>query len=648
MISINFFSLAKAFLVLAVFSVVLVGISTLFPFIVTKYTVFRAAVEISFILFLLGWLMNPGRFEEEYGVRFRRVVRHPLFIAVAIFAGVFVLASLTAYDPMTAFWSNFERGEGGFQMVHLFLFFALLAVLLRSARDWRRLFGASAVAGLLMVGYGLLASAGISGFIGSQGGARFQGSLGNAAYVGAYLLFIITYVLYLAFTAPRGAKRWWLYGLAALLSGFVWFAQTRGPAYGLGAGIVAFSLFLALRSTPRVRRVTLALLAVLLVGFGTLSYFRTAPWVTNLPGTRLFNLGLQSTSLSSRLWTWEAALEGFKERPLLGWGPENFSVVFDAHFDTRHYVPGEPSETWYDRAHSIFLDHLVETGAFGLLAFLSLFAVFFIEFRRALRAPPEGSGGGFPFSPAAAGILLALPVAYLVQGIVLFDILPISLNLFLFLAFSVHLFLPNGSLAATAPMRASFRFPARAGVVALLAAVVVSGYFGTYLPYAKAKSYLTLLQSLSSVTSFEEFIEATSRAFDIPSPAGRAEFLRFFSSEMVGTFQREAIAPEVKEVLLTFVENEYRALKNGDTYIGETQQALTLGQLHFILGATGKDSAHFAKAKEYFNACLALSPRRPQCLLALYSVARAEGDSARREALKDTILGYWPTESLPD
>lgn len=645
MISINFFPLAKAFLILAVLSVVFVGLSTLFPFIVTKYTVFRVAVEISLILFLVGWLVNPGRFEEEYGARFRRVVRHPLFIAVAVFAAVFVLASLTAYDPMTAFWSNFERGEGGFQMIHLFLFFALLAVLFRSARDWHRLFGASALAGLLMVGYGLLASAGISGFIGSQGGARFQGSLGNAAYVGAYLIFVIAYVLYLAFTAPRSAKRWWLYGLAALLSVFVWFAQTRGPAYGFGAGLAAFLLFLAFRSTPHARRIALALLAVLLIGFGTLSYFRTSSLVTSLPGARLFNPGLQSTSLNSRLWTWEAALEGFKERPLLGWGPENFSVVFDAHFDTRHYVPGEPSETWYDRAHSIFLDHLVETGALGLLAFLSIFAVFFIEFRRALRAPP---GGNFPFSPAAAGILFALPVAYLVQGIVLFDILPISLNLFLFFAFAVHFFLPNRSAAAAMSPRASSGFMVRAGVVALLAVVVVGGYFGTYLPYAKARSYITRERALLSVTSFEEFIEVTSRAFDIPSPAGRAEFLRFFSSEMVGTFQREAIAPEVKEMLLAFVESEYRALKNGGGYIGETQQVLTLGQLHFILGANGENSTHFAKAKEYLNTCLALSPRRPQCLLALYGVARAEGDREGAEKLRTTILNYWPGESLPD
>ena len=41
---------------------------------------------------------------------------------------------------------------------------------------------------------------------------------------------------------------------------------------------------------------------------------------------------------------------------------------------------------------------------------------------------------------AAKALIFSLPVAYFVQGIVLFDILPIYLNVFLFLGFSAYLF----------------------------------------------------------------------------------------------------------------------------------------------------------------------------------------------------------------
>jgi hypothetical protein len=43
-------------------------------------------------------------------------------------------------------------------------------------------------------------------------------------------------------------------------------------------------------------------------------------------------------------------------------------------------------------------------------------------------------------SPFESALIFALPIAYLVQGLVLFEVLPIYINLFLFLAFAAHKF----------------------------------------------------------------------------------------------------------------------------------------------------------------------------------------------------------------
>ena len=43
-------------------------------------------------------------------------------------------------------------------------------------------------------------------------------------------------------------------------------------------------------------------------------------------------------------------------------------------------------------------------------------------------------------SPLESALIFALPIAYLVQGIVLFDVLPIYMNVFLFLAFAAYRF----------------------------------------------------------------------------------------------------------------------------------------------------------------------------------------------------------------
>ena len=143
---------------------------------------------------------------------------------------------------------------------------------------------------------------------------------------------------------------------------------------------------------------------------------------------RLLRVSIFDRSVQSRLWVWQTAYEGWKERPLLGWGPENFTKVFNNRFDIRHFVPDEPSDTWYDRAHSVFFDYLVETGIFGLLSYLGIFAVFYWQFIKSQITNYQ--------SLITNALLFTFPVAYLIQGIVLFEILPLYLLLFFFLALS--------------------------------------------------------------------------------------------------------------------------------------------------------------------------------------------------------------------
>lgn len=192
------FKTSKFFLIVAVLNVAIVTTSTLFPFIVGKYAWFRSTVDLALIFFLLGILFQPDAkaFEE----RAVKLFKTPLVIAVSIFVLMFLLACLFGINPSFSFWSNFERGEGGLQILHLYVFFLLLSILFREEKDWRRMLGWFLVAGLLMSFYGFAAMSGWKGFIGarlSDSGFRFQGSIGNPAYVATYLIFIFFYAAYL-------------------------------------------------------------------------------------------------------------------------------------------------------------------------------------------------------------------------------------------------------------------------------------------------------------------------------------------------------------------------------------------------------------------------------------------------------------------
>lgn len=458
----RFLGMARYYIHLAVLSVVVVMTSTFFPFIGGKDYFFRFSVELALVFFILWWAFEAKSGEAEALIS--GVYKKPIFIAVTLFVLVFLLASVFAYDPHAAFWSNYERGEGGFEMLHYYAFFTLLILLLRKESDWRPFLKTSLAAATLMILYGVFANLGwAANFISPwQGGAlpaglwgklvgtRFQGSLGNPAYVAPYLMFAMFYALYLwasrekvrggpekirSGAGGKSNKKWLRglgYGVLAIIFFFFFLlSQTRGAFLGFGAAIFAFLLYLILFNPIFRKRAAAALAAVLLLT-GVLFLLKNQPMIKSLPFSRLFEISFKDQTAQTRFWTWGSAWQGFLERPVLGWGAENFSPVFDKYFNPNHYLPGQNSETWFDRAHSIFFDYLTETGVLGLLSYLSIFAAICWGLFKKRGSP----GGEHP--PVAGALMVALPIGYLVQGVAIFDVLPMYLNLFLFFAFSYH------------------------------------------------------------------------------------------------------------------------------------------------------------------------------------------------------------------
>ncbi len=461
--------LSKFCLYTTLFSVVLVVVGTFFPYIGVKYFFFRATVSLSLIFFVLWWAFEaaPG----EVRGSFKKISRHPLFIAVSAFALFYLLASLFAYDSHAAFWSNFERGEGGFQMIHYYLFFLLLSFTFKEKKEWQRLFRFSLLAAGFMILYGVLGQLGTSGFIDANGPnpptdvfskifiPRFQGSLGNPAYVAPYLMFIIFFCAYLWITSENKNHRLklFLYGVpVAFFLFFFYLSKTRGALIGLVIATLVFFLYLLLSSKGKVRKWSFLGISFFALFAGLIMFvsFYLSPhcakskcsnFAKNLSSNRLLDLSPGEQSFKTRTWTWNSAWQGFKERPVFGWGPENFSAVFDRYFDPRHYIPGANSETWFDRAHSVFFDYLAETGFLGLVSYISIFVVFFWQLFKNKKAAlahqfREKEKENLYHNPLLFGLLLALPIGYLIQGLALFDVLPIYLNLFLFLAFSLYQF----------------------------------------------------------------------------------------------------------------------------------------------------------------------------------------------------------------
>lgn len=453
-LKVSFRTIAKWYLYISVLAVVVVMDSIFFPFIGGKDWFFRFATELSLISIVLYWAFEARA--GEIKLLLKAAYKKPVVIAVTVFVGAFLLACAFALDAHAAFWSNYERGEGGFQMIHYYLFFMLLVTLFQEESDWKNIFRWSLGASGLMIGYGLLGNFMVNGFIGPYAGGgqptgwwhvlidgRFQGSLGNPAYVAPYLMFAAFYAVYLWLSARIEGKASklasWGYGI--LLFIFLFFfvlTQTRGAFLGLGVGVIALLAYFAFTGSVKVRKWSAAV-AILLVIAGLGAYAeRNSPFVQNLPEGRLLQISVSDATAQTRFWVWGEAWKGFLARPILGWGPENFTAVYDKYFDPRFYTPSQNTETWFDRAHSIFFDYLSETGILGFLSYIGIFCLIFWEFFRWKQLHKRGAHETAP--TVLRGALLALPVAYLVQGVAIFDVFPMYINLFLFFAFAGYYF----------------------------------------------------------------------------------------------------------------------------------------------------------------------------------------------------------------
>jgi O-antigen ligase len=443
-----YLKISRFFLFLIPLTVFLVTPQTLFPFIVGKYSFFRLMVDASLIFLMLAW--GKGNIEIDW-----RSFKRPLALGVIIWVAVFLLATIFAYDPWAAFWGNFERGESGVQLLHLLIFFFLLTVLLKNKSDWESFLKMNVLGGFLVIVYGLLAGQ-VAGFVGPAFSlhTRFQGSLGNPDYIGQYMLFLVFFALYLLLERSSFSKKASLiYGFWAILFFVTFiFSQTRGAFLGFTAAALVFLIYLIFNAPKKKQRIIFTLLFLFIViGIGAFISFRHSPFVKNLPVVGRF-AEISLDSARGRILTWQSALLAIKDRPLLGWGPENFSVAFDKYFNPGHFDPEGGGETWFDRAHSVILDYGTETGLLGLAAYLGMFVLYYIQFFQSNKIkkqqitshPKQNQSLGVNYKLLIMhSLFFAMPIGYLVTGATLFDVLPMYLVLFTFLAltnkiYSVH------------------------------------------------------------------------------------------------------------------------------------------------------------------------------------------------------------------
>ncbi len=307
---------------------------------------------------------------------------HPLYIALALFIGIRILSGFLGVDPHKSFWGDALRLTGTW--VWILFFITSMGLSLWANDKSRRLFvlWIGTLTASITALYGWLVQYAPNTFgvdvptIGIEG--RFIGLQGNATYFASYVMVGVFMTIGLACYEQKRARKIIASILFVFLCVTVAYAKTRatflGVIFGLSIGML---VYLWHHKTKYVRWISLGVFTILVV---------TASLRVLIPSISLRDFSLSTTarnlvSLSgapTRFYLWNVAWKGFKDRPLLGWGPENYEQIFAVHYP-KELLSYSMYETWGERPHNIFLEHLSGVGVLGTMLFLSLFAVVIIS-----------------------------------------------------------------------------------------------------------------------------------------------------------------------------------------------------------------------------------------------------------------------------
>lgn len=601
--------LSKISLYIALASPLIVSRGLFFPFIAGKAIFFRTFVEIG--LFFAGLALAYGEIPFKTA---KEVAKDKIFIAFAVFTGLIWLTAHTAERPAYAIWSNFERGEGAWQMLHYFLFFALISLLFRTKHDWKSVAIAqtaiSSLVALYAVGQGLInaiikangpeSAKGPSDWIISPNMSALSGTLGNPSYLGGYLIISMLFAIYLIRTETRISWQY-IWGSALLLQIIMFFtAKTRGSFVAGGVGILMLLCIWALEKKKGVLHN-----ALLVIG-GVAIAGATAILVLTIKGDAIKSMG-------PRLWTWNSAVSGIIERPLVGWGTENFPFIFDKYYNQKHYG----IQSWFDRAHNTLIEYATGGGLPLALAYLGIFAALYLKLWK-----KERSG----WRP----LFLAMPGVYLINGLVLFEILPFYLVLCLMIAFlSRH---ADGFVVENNSYRKNEGNSAAAiGAAAVMGPVIAISLYAT--AYAPLQKNILMTEALrTNGKTDDQVFQEYDAALTYKSPIGTEEAAQNLYSFTVGYFEylraNDLLGKIDGEKIERIMKNNKKwhdlvaphdiGLKGEYTY---ATSLLAVGQV------TGRKQ-YITEAKELVKKAEETAPTRPELVRMRMAIAVLEKDGA--------------------
>lgn len=396
-------------IILSLFVPLIYNLQAVFPFVAPRAFFFMAMSQVAFFAWIVLAIKN-----EKYRPRL-----DPVTIVVSAFIGSMALSTVLGATPHHSFWSDYERMSGLLIHIHFFAFFLVLSSIMKAEKDWIRI-----ISWITPIA-GFVSSISIAHNLGIitlphyfQNGA----TLANTSFMGSYLLVAVFFCLYGLVKSSGGWRVF--YGANFIIISSALLMNPGGRAMKGGFLIGMLLLFLLyLTFTERNRFIKIAARFLVMSGIGLTLFIG---FFALIEGHIIRDEIKGLRGMSARFVVWDMAWEGFKERPILGWGPDNFPLVFQKEFDPELRML-DGGEIWFDRAHNGVFDSLVTVGALGTVLFFGMFLMAFSVLWREFFKRED-------FDIWAPAVFTSLFVAHFIQNLTVFDMTSSAMLMFVMLA----------------------------------------------------------------------------------------------------------------------------------------------------------------------------------------------------------------------
>lgn len=390
-----------------------------------KAVFFRILVELMLIFYIFLVLINNKKY------LFSRI--SPLFIIILIFNLVLIITSIFGVNFYRSFFGDPERAEGIVLQFHLLAYFLIIISIFDKKEKWFNLFRTAIIVSGISSLAGIAQKLNIYHFYGVSLPQRISGTLSNPDFFAPYIVSSIFIIFFMLFVEKnKQLKNIWhailfLNVFSLILSG------TRGAWVGMIAGLVSLCpIFYIYYSNLKKQKRLYILSGLLLASLFLLAVFLN-PGIFNLKGNYYFETfySIFELDLGSRADIWNLSINAFRDKPILGWGTESYSYIYDKYFKN-NYLKYIPENLYFDHPHNKLLEILTANGLVGAINYVLIYIfIIYLLFKNNKNWEKFGKNSKYIYSWALSGFF----VSYFFQNIFFFDTICNYITFFLVAGF---------------------------------------------------------------------------------------------------------------------------------------------------------------------------------------------------------------------